>query len=110
MAEARHLSIIDVRQGMPIVVGHRGIRIVAHEAVLRKGLFEFMSSPVSSEKPKGFPYLTGREQAKMVLYRPRFRHPDRAAKPSNLAEAEKIGPGLNPVCADPADLGAAARR
>jgi len=58
----------------------------------------------SSEKPKGFPYLTGREQAKMVLYRPRFRHPDRAAKPPNLAEAESIGPGLNPVYADPADL------
>jgi hypothetical protein len=58
----------------------------------------------SSEKPKGFPYLTGREQAKMVLYRPRFRHPDRAAKPPNLAEAESIGPGLNPVYADSADL------
>jgi hypothetical protein len=58
----------------------------------------------SSEKPKGFPYLTGREQTKMVLYRPRFRHPDRAAKPPNLSEAESIGPGLNPVYADPADL------
>lgn len=58
----------------------------------------------SSEKPKGFPYLTGREQMRMVLYSPRFRHPDRAAKPPNLAEAESIGPGLNPVYADPADL------
>jgi hypothetical protein len=58
----------------------------------------------SSEKPKGFPYLTGREHMKMVLYSPRFRHPDRAAKPPNLAEAESIGPGLNPVYADPADL------
>ncbi len=58
----------------------------------------------STERPKGFPYLTGREQKKMVLYRPRFRHPDRAAKPPNLAEAESIAPGLSPVCADPADL------
>jgi uncharacterized protein YcbX len=55
-------------------------------------------------RPKGFPYLTGREQTKMLLYRPRFRYPDRAAKPPNWAEAEGIGPGLNPISADPADL------
>ena len=55
-------------------------------------------------RPKGFPYLTGREQARMLLYRPRFRHPDRAAKPPNWAEAQDIGPGLNPISADPADL------
>ncbi len=55
-------------------------------------------------RPKGFPYLTGREQARMLLYRPRFRHPDRAAKPPNWAEAEDIAPGLNPISADPADL------
>ena len=58
----------------------------------------------SAARPKGFPYLTGREQMNMLLYRPRFRHPDRAAKPANLAEAESIAPGLNPVSADPADL------
>jgi uncharacterized protein YcbX len=55
-------------------------------------------------RPKGFPYLTGREQARMLLYCPRFRHPDRAAKPPNWAEAEDIAPGLNPISADPADL------
>jgi lysine-ketoglutarate reductase/saccharopine dehydrogenase-like protein (TIGR00300 family) len=49
----RCIPMIDVRRGMPIIVGHRGIRIVAHESAVRKGLFEFMSSPVSSEKPKG---------------------------------------------------------
>ncbi len=27
----------------------------------------------SAVRPSGFPYLTGREQMKMVLYRPRFR-------------------------------------
>ena len=58
----------------------------------------------SSERPKGFPYLTGREQMKMLLYRPRFRHPGKAAIPPNLTEAEDIAPGLNPVFADPADL------
>ena len=58
----------------------------------------------SAGRPKGFPYLTGREQMRMLLYCPRFRHPDKAAKPPNLAEAEDIAPGLNPVSADPADL------
>src|SRR5262249_20613110 len=58
----------------------------------------------SSERPKGFPYLTGREQMKMLLYRPRFRYPDKAATPPNLAAAEDIAPGLNPVSAEPADL------
>jgi uncharacterized protein YcbX len=57
----------------------------------------------SSARPKGFPFLTGREQESMVLYRPRFRHPDRAAKPVNLTEAESIAPGITPLSADPAD-------
>ena len=58
----------------------------------------------SSASPKGFPYLTAREQRKMLLYRPRFRHPDKAAQPVNLAEAELLGPGVNPVSADEAEL------
>ena len=40
----------------------------------------------------------------MLLYRPRFRYPDKAAKPANLAEAEELLPILNPVASDPADL------
>jgi uncharacterized protein YcbX len=63
-------------------------------------LFAFKSSAA----PTGFPYLTGREQHQMLLYRPRFRHPQRAAMPANLAEAEALSPGLNPVPGDPADL------
>jgi uncharacterized protein len=59
---------------------------------------------IGAARPKGFPYLTGREQAKMLLYRPRFRYPDRAAKPPNWAEAEDIGPGVTPISGDPADL------
>ena len=58
----------------------------------------------SSASPKGFPYLTGREQREMLQYRPRFRHPDKAAAPVNLTEAENLGSGVNPVYADPADL------
>ena len=60
----------------------------------------------SSASPKVFPYLTAREQRKLLCYRPRFRHPDKAARPINLAEAESIAPGLglNPVFGDTADL------
>jgi len=73
---------------------------VSFAGVYGDRLFAFRSAV----RPKGFPYLTGREQTKMVLYRPRFRHPDQAAKPPNLAEAESIEPGLSPIFADPADL------
>jgi uncharacterized protein YcbX len=58
----------------------------------------------SSASPKGFPWLTGREQQEMLLYRPTYRHPERMARPTNLAEAEAIGSGLTPVYADSADL------
>jgi len=56
----------------------------------------------SSASPKGFPYLTAREQQKLLQHRPRFRNPDKAARPVNLAEAESMG--ANPVSADFADL------
>jgi uncharacterized protein len=58
----------------------------------------------SSASPKGFPYFTARDQREMLRFRPRFRHPDKAAAPVNLREAESIGPGVNPVYADPPDL------
>jgi uncharacterized protein YcbX len=58
----------------------------------------------SSSNPVGFPWVTGRQQKEMLLYRPRFRHPDKAAKPVNLTEAEDIAPGITPVYAEPADL------
>lgn len=51
-----------------------------------------------------FPYLTAREQSEMLLYRPRFRHPERASRPANLAAAEALGPGVTPLYAEPADL------
>ena len=58
----------------------------------------------SSASPKGFPYLTGREQEEMLLYRPMYQHAELMVKPTNLAEAEAIAPGLTPVYADSADL------
>jgi uncharacterized protein YcbX len=63
-------------------------------------LFAFKSTGC----PKGFPYLTGREQREMLLYRPRFRHPDKAGKPPDLTETDALGPNLNPLPADPAYL------
>ena len=33
----------------------------------------------------------------MIRYRPRFRHPDKAARPMNLAEAEKLLLDAQPV-------------
>jgi len=56
----------------------------------------------SSASPKGFPYLTAREQQKLLQHRPRFRNPDKAARPVNLAEAEAMG--ANPVSADLTEL------
>jgi hypothetical protein len=51
----------------------------------------------SSAAPVGFPYLTGREQARLLLFQPRFRNPEKALRPPNLAEAEHLAPGLTPV-------------
>ena len=58
----------------------------------------------SSAAPKGFPFFTGREQSDMLRYRPRFRDPDQARRPTNLTEAEGIAPGVTPVFAGPADF------
>jgi uncharacterized protein len=56
----------------------------------------------SSASPKGFPYLTAREQTRLLQYRPHFRNPDKATRPVNLTEAESMG--ANPVWADPSEL------
>src|SRR5262249_50723795 len=56
----------------------------------------------SSASPKGFPYLTAREQTRLLQYRPHFRNPDKAARPVNLAEAESMG--ANAVWANPSEL------
>jgi uncharacterized protein len=63
-------------------------------------LFAFESSP----NPRGFPFFTGRDQRQMIRYRPRFRNPNKAARPVDLAEAESLSPGVNPLSAHPAEL------
>ncbi len=63
-------------------------------------LYAFGNSAAS----KGFPYLTGRERGEMLLCQPRFRHPEYAKSPPNLAEAENRGPGLTPVYPSTADM------
>ena len=56
----------------------------------------------SSASPMGFPYFTAREQRRLLQYRPLFRHPDKAACPINLTEADKMGAG--PLSADISEL------
>src|SRR5258708_31315275 len=56
----------------------------------------------SSANHKGFAYFTAREQRRLLRYRPRFRCPDKAARPINLIEAESRN--ANPLLADLADL------
>src|SRR6516225_11922115 len=50
---ARCIPMTDVRVGNRIVVGRQGLRVFPAETSARQNLFEFMASPVSSEKPKG---------------------------------------------------------
>lgn len=50
---ARTIAMVHVKKGDPIVVGHHGVRVLVAESSARQSLFEFMSSAVSSEKPKG---------------------------------------------------------
>ena len=51
---ARCIPMTAVKKGDRIVVGRQGMRVFPPEAEIRKHeLFEFMASPVSSERPKG---------------------------------------------------------
>lgn len=50
---ARCIPMATVRKGDLIVVGRQGLRVMPAETLARQNLFEFMASPVSSEKPKG---------------------------------------------------------
>ncbi len=58
----------------------------------------------NSAARKGFPYLNANVQQQMLLYRPKFRYPERAARPPNLTEAMSIAPGVTPANAEPSDL------
>jgi lysine-ketoglutarate reductase/saccharopine dehydrogenase-like protein (TIGR00300 family) len=60
---ARCVPMAEVRRGDRIVVGREGLRVFPAETTARQNLFEFMASPVSSEKPKG---VTVREIAQAM--------------------------------------------
>lgn len=62
-ASARCVPMTEVRKGDRIVTGRQGLRVLPGEMQVRHSLFEFMASPVSSEKPKG---VTVREIAQAM--------------------------------------------
>jgi uncharacterized protein YcbX len=58
----------------------------------------------NSAARKGFPYLNANVQQQMLLYRPQFRHPERASRPPNLSEAASIAPGVTYANGDLEDM------
>jgi hypothetical protein len=50
---AHCVPMLDVRRGMQIVTGHAGVRVIPMERSEVRSEFTFMSSGVSTEKPKG---------------------------------------------------------
>jgi len=56
----------------------------------------------SSASPRGFPFFTVRDQRQMIRYSSRFRNPEKAARPINLAEAQSSG--ANPISANASEL------
>ena len=60
---------------------------VGYAGVYGDRLFAFRSSTA----PAGFPYFTGRDERQMIRYRARYRHPEKAARPINLLDAEQNG-------------------
>lgn len=71
-----------------------------HAGVYGDRLYAFESSA----SPKGFPFFTGRDQRQMILYRARFRHPEKAAQPVNWSDAQKLSPNINPISASADEL------
>jgi lysine-ketoglutarate reductase/saccharopine dehydrogenase-like protein (TIGR00300 family) len=49
---ARCIPFYEARPGLPVVVGHAGVRVVALERSRQTEIFTFMASEVSAEKPK----------------------------------------------------------
>ncbi|TWT43867.1 hypothetical protein RAS1_02670 [Phycisphaerae bacterium RAS1] len=48
----RCVPVASVKRGDRLVRGHRGVRVVPFERSREKGVFEFMASEISTEKPK----------------------------------------------------------
>ncbi|HEX4143746.1 MAG TPA: TIGR00300 family protein [Pirellulales bacterium] len=52
-ARAQCVAMCEVATETEIVIGHAGVRVFPHERSAERATFEFMNSPVSTEKPKG---------------------------------------------------------
>jgi len=52
-SSARCIPMTEVESGMSIVMGHSGVRVIPVERTAVRSDFAFMSSGVSTEKPKG---------------------------------------------------------
>ena len=63
-------------------------------------VFAFKSSAI----PRISVFHRTREQRRLLQYRPRFRYPEKAARPINLGEAEKLSRNINPISASAAEL------
>lgn len=66
--QARCLAMTDIDVGMQVVLGHAGVRVFPEERAMERQAFEFMNSPVSTEKPKGVAI----KQIAQELFRTRF--------------------------------------
>ncbi|HEY1785570.1 MAG TPA: TIGR00300 family protein [Pirellulales bacterium] len=47
------VAMCEAVTGTEFVIGHAGVRVFPHERSAERATFEFMNSPVSTEKPKG---------------------------------------------------------
>ena len=52
-SKARCVPMSEVEADALYIVGHAGVRVFPHEQLIQRQTFEFMNSPVSTEKPKG---------------------------------------------------------
>lgn len=62
----RCIPMVDVKKGMPVVVGHLGVRVFPSERPREQRGFEFMNSNVSTEKPKGVAVRNVADQLRKV--------------------------------------------
>ena len=52
---------------------------------------------VRTDRPKGFPWHTGREQEDLVLFRPHFRQAEAVTLPVDVEASFGLAPGVNPI-------------
>jgi uncharacterized protein YcbX len=73
---------------------------VGFSGLMGDRVFAFVRDP----GPSGFPWLTGREQEDLILYRPRFVDAATAALPRDVEKSFGMGPGVFAAYPEPAAL------